>query len=180
MYGTLCALATFPRAAIKARISENSVFGAYMEQEPYIRELVEAYTNSSFKTVLDILSRYSVRPPLLYRLRARRCGTDMDMDVLCAQTRHYADIHLAPHVQELTQLIRNRAVVLYFQPFASIKLDRMSAAFGWTIDEVEQHVVGLIQAGDIQGRVDSQNKVSTYPFLSFPFLSSPYDSSQRD
>ena len=63
MYGTLCALATFPRAAIKARISENSVFGAYMEQEPYIRELVEAYTNSSFKTVLDILSRYSVRAP---------------------------------------------------------------------------------------------------------------------
>jgi COP9 signalosome complex subunit 1 len=56
--------------------------------------------------------------------------------------------------------------VLYFQPFATIRLDRMSAAFGWTVDEVEAQVVGLIQSGDIQGRVDSQNKVL---FIS-PFL----------
>lgn len=34
----------------------------------------------------------------------------------------------------------------------------MSAAFGWTTEEVERHVVALIQSGDIQGRVDSQNK----------------------
>lgn len=74
------------------------------------------------------------------------------------QTRHFADIHLSPHVQELTALIRNSAVVLYFQPFASIKLERMSAAFGWTVEEVEWHVVNLIQAGEIHGRVDSQNK----------------------
>ena len=50
-------------------------------------------------------------------------------------------------------------MVLYFQPFATIKLDRMSAAFGWTIEEVEYHVVNLIQSGNIQARVDSQNKV---------------------
>lgn len=50
-------------------------------------------------------------------------------------------------------------MVLYFQPFATIKLDRMSTAFGWTIEEVEYHVVNLIQSGNIQGRVDSQNKV---------------------
>lgn len=59
-------------------------------------------------------------------------------------------------------------MVLYFQPFATIKLDRMSAAFGWTIEEVEHHVVNLIQSGDIQGRVDSQNKVrGDFYFLSF-------------
>jgi COP9 signalosome complex subunit 1 len=133
IYGTLCALATFPRSAVKSRILENSVFGAYIEQESYIRELIEAYMNSNFKTVLELLSRYS--------------------------TRHYADIHLSPHVHDLTSLIRSSAVVMYFQPFASIKLERMSAAFGWTIEEVEYHVVNLIQAGDIQGRVDSQNKI---------------------
>jgi PCI domain len=75
------------------------------------------------------------------------------------QTRHQIDIHLAPHIFELTNLIRNWAVVLYFQPFATIRLDRMSAAFGWTVDEVEAQVVSLIQSGNIQGRVDSQNKV---------------------
>jgi COP9 signalosome complex subunit 1 len=37
----------------------------------------------------------------------------------------------------------------------------MGQAFGWTVDEVEQQVVGLIQSGQINGRVDSQNKVSS-------------------
>jgi PCI domain len=82
------------------------------------------------------------------------------------QTRHQIDLHLALHVFELTNLIRNWAVVLYFQPFATIRLDRMSAAFGWTVDEVEAQVVSLIQSGNIQGRVDSQNKV-LFSFLSF-------------
>ncbi|TFK28247.1 G protein pathway suppressor 1 [Coprinopsis marcescibilis] len=133
IYNTLCALATFPRASIKTKLLESSTFSLYMEQEPYIRELIQAYLNSNFKTVLELLSKYS--------------------------TRHYVDIHLASHVHDLTNLIRNWAVVLYFQPFATIRLDRMSAAFGWTLEEVEQHVVGLIQSGDIQGRVDSQNKI---------------------
>jgi COP9 signalosome complex subunit 1 len=133
IYGTLCALASLSRPAIKAQLLENSIFGVYIEQEPYVRELVEAYMGSNFKSVLDLLARYS--------------------------TRHYIDIHLASHVHDLTNLIRNCAIVLYFQPFSSIKLERMSAAFGWTVEEVEQHVVALIQSGEIHGRVDSQNKI---------------------
>ncbi|KAJ7628348.1 26S proteasome subunit RPN7-domain-containing protein [Roridomyces roridus] len=133
IYGVLCALASLPRSALKTNILENSTFGVYVEQEPYVRELVEAYLGSNFKTVLELLNRYS--------------------------SRHALDIYLAPHVVELTNLIRNWAVVLYFQPFASIKLDRMSAAFGWTVEEVEEQVVQLIQSGQIQGRVDSQNKI---------------------
>ena len=75
------------------------------------------------------------------------------------QTRHYIDIHLALHVPELTRLIRNVAIVLYFEPFETIRLSRMATAFGWTVDELEREVVGLIQMGKIMGRVDSQNKV---------------------
>lgn len=50
-------------------------------------------------------------------------------------------------MQDLTQLICNSAVVLYFQRFVSTKLDRMSMsdAFDWTIGEVEQNVVDLIR-----------------------------------
>lgn len=129
----LCALATLPRSALKTQILENSTFGVYVEQEPYVRELVEAYLSSNFKTVLELLNRYSAR--------------------------HALDIYLAPHVAALANMIRNWAVVLYFQPFASIKLERMSGAFGWTVGEVEEQVVALIQSGDIHGRVDSQNKV---------------------
>jgi hypothetical protein len=49
--------------------------------------------------------------------------------------------------------------VLYFQPFATIRLERMSAAFGWSVEDTEREVVALIQRGDILGRVDSQNKI---------------------
>jgi len=82
----------------------------------------------------------------------------------CIQTRHYIDIHLAPHVPELTRLIRNVAVILYFEPFETIRLSRMAAAFGWTVDDLEREVVGLIQGGRIMGRVDSQNKVKFRAF----------------
>ncbi|KAJ7829446.1 26S proteasome subunit RPN7-domain-containing protein [Mycena olivaceomarginata] len=133
IYGVLCALATLPRSVLKTQILENSTFGVYVEQEPYVRELVEAYLSSNFKTVLELLNRYSAR--------------------------HALDIYLAPHIAALANMIRNWAVVLYFQPFASIKLERMSGAFGWTVGEVEEQVVALIQSGDIHGRVDSQNKI---------------------
>ena len=36
------------------------MFGAYVEQEPYVRELIEAYMASKFKVVLEVLGRYSV------------------------------------------------------------------------------------------------------------------------
>lgn len=57
------------------------------------------------------------------------------------------------------QLIRSRAVALYFRPFATVKLEKMAAAFGWTIGETECEVVRLIGEGDIKGRVDRLGKV---------------------
>lgn len=75
------------------------------------------------------------------------------------KTRHHLDIHLSGHIQDLSALIRDRALVLYFQPFQSIRLGRMGEAFGMTIEEIEKHIIRLIQSGDIKARVDSQNKV---------------------
>jgi COP9 signalosome complex subunit 1 len=46
--------------AIKGLVLENSVFGACIEQELYIRELIEAYMNSNFKTVLELWSRHGI------------------------------------------------------------------------------------------------------------------------
>ena len=42
----------------------------------------------------------------------------------------------------------------------------MAATFGWTVDELEREVVGLIQMGKIMGRVDSQNKVRFHIYSS--------------
>ena len=61
IYGTLCALASLSRSAIKAQLLRNPVFSAYIEQEPYIRDVIQAYMSSDFKTTLEILVRYSVR-----------------------------------------------------------------------------------------------------------------------
>ncbi|GJJ14718.1 hypothetical protein Clacol_008985 [Clathrus columnatus] len=119
IYGTLCALASLSRSAIRSALVENTSFGVYIEQESYIRELIDAYMSSNFKTVLQILERQS----------------------------------------DLTSLIRDRAIVLYFQPFESIRLTRMGEAFGMTVEEMEKHLVRLIQAGDIKARIDSQNKI---------------------
>ncbi|KAF8713551.1 hypothetical protein AX14_012932 [Amanita brunnescens Koide BX004] len=136
IYGALCALAGMSRGMLKIQLEASKHFSDYLEQEPYVRELLNAYMSSNFKTVLDLLTRYSAR--------------------------HYLDVHLSSHVQQLTNMIRSWAVVLYFQPFKSIRLDRMASAFGWTVEEVEQNVVSLIQSGQIEGRVDSQNKVRNH------------------
>jgi COP9 signalosome complex subunit 1 len=65
-------------------------------------------------------------------------------------------------MKTLMDLIRSHSLVLYFQPFSSIRLERMATAFGWTLERVEQEVVELIQSGAIRGRIDSQNKVCKY------------------
>jgi COP9 signalosome complex subunit 1 len=63
------------------------------------------------------------------------------------------------HLPALTSQIRSRAVVLYFQPFQSIRLDTMSAAFGVDVKTLEFEVVRLIKEGRLNARVDGRNKV---------------------
>lgn len=133
IYGTLCALSSLSRSLVKAQLVDNPTFATYVEQEPYVRELVQAYMASNFKTVLDILSRYSIR--------------------------HNTDIHLSAHIPELTKLIRHVSLILYFQPFETVRLERMAEALGWSVEEVEREVVGLIQNRKIIGRVDSRGKI---------------------
>lgn len=81
------------------------------------------------------------------------------------KSRHSLDIHLSSHIHDLTTLIRDRALVLYFQPFTSVRFSKIASAFGLPESEVEQLVVGLIRSGDIKGRVDSQNKVNSLTSL---------------
>ena len=49
------------RGTLKTQLEGSKHFGDYLEQEPYVRELLNAYTSSNFKTVLELLTRYSVR-----------------------------------------------------------------------------------------------------------------------
>ncbi|KAG8741805.1 hypothetical protein FRC10_002404 [Ceratobasidium sp. 414] len=133
IYGTLSALATLTRSQIKASVVESDTFTYFIEHEPYIREIIDAYTTNNFKVVLDLLDRH--------------------------WARHALDIVLAPHVTALTSLIRDRALILYTTPFASIRLQRLSDAFGLPLSEVETHVVRLVKEGQVKGRVDASEKV---------------------
>lgn len=82
-----------------------------------------------------------------------------ETDYFGSQSRHSLDLHLSHHVNELHRRIRDRALVLYFQPFASVRLDRMAIAFGMELSDMEASVVRLIEEGLIKARIDSQNKV---------------------
>lgn len=99
-----------------------------------MRDIIDAYMASKFRVVLQLLDKYSAR--------------------------HLLDLQLHQHVKALTKMIKDRALVLYFGPFASIRLDSLAEAFGLTPEETEKSVVTLIQEGSIKGRVDSHNKVS--------------------
>ncbi|KAI0252803.1 26S proteasome subunit RPN7-domain-containing protein [Lactifluus subvellereus] len=130
VYATLCALATLGRSELKTRVVEGE--GLAGEGEG-MKELLDFWMASNFRAVLRLLER--------------------------SYARYLLDPLLGPHIASLVALIRSRAIVLYFQPFATIRLERMSAAFGWTVEDTEREVVMLIQRGDIHGRVDSQNKI---------------------
>lgn len=91
---TLCTLATLSRSAIKVQV---------LEQEPYIREMLEAHLSSRFKIVREILDRN-----LASRLR-KYIGSQS------SQKRHARSPLLYHHLAAITQLIRSRAIVLYFQ-----------------------------------------------------------------
>ncbi|KAG1872347.1 hypothetical protein DFJ58DRAFT_741770 [Suillus subalutaceus] len=60
VYGTLCALVSMLRSSIKSQLTGNAVFSAYIEQEPYVRDLTQSYLSSDFKNVLKLLERYSI------------------------------------------------------------------------------------------------------------------------
>ncbi|KZO99166.1 PCI-domain-containing protein [Calocera viscosa TUFC12733] len=133
VYASLCSLATLSRSAVKSLVLEDEKFRVYLEQEPYMRDILEAYMNSKFKTVLELLERHSAR--------------------------HLLDIHLWPHVQHLTTRIRRRAIILHFQPYATVQLSRMAETFGIPVAELEKEVIGLIQDNEIAARLDSTAKV---------------------
>ncbi|EUC61439.1 COP9 signalosome complex subunit 1 [Rhizoctonia solani AG-3 Rhs1AP] len=133
IYGTLAALATLSRSQIKASVVESDTFTYFIEQEPYIREIIDAYTANNFKVVLELLDRHS--------------------------SRHALDIVLAPHINLLTSLIRDRALILYTTPFTSIRLQRLADAFGLSLSDVEAHIVRLVREGQVKGRVDASEKV---------------------
>merc|ERR1712096_138600 len=67
--------------------------------------------------------------------------------------------YLAPHINTLFSMIRNRGLVKYFSPYSSADLSRMATSFNTTVADLENELMKLILDGSIQARIDSHNKV---------------------
>lgn len=124
IYAALCSLATMDRAALKTQVMENSKFRGFLEHEPYVRELLEAFSSAQFKKVGEILDDH--------------------------QARHLLDPYLAPHVQTLRTLLTRRALRQFFTPFDRISISRMAAAFGWTEEQMSEELVACIERGEFR------------------------------
>ena len=62
------------------------------------------------------------------------------------------DIHLHAHVPILLDMIRDRCIVQYFQPYSSVSLEKMGHVFGYdNVDEIEEVVAKLISNGGVDG-----------------------------
>merc|ERR1712096_603823 len=69
------------------------------------------------------------------------------------------DIYLAPHINTLFSMIRNRGLVQYFSPYSSADLSKMANSFNTSVSSLENELMKLILDGSIQARIDSHNKV---------------------
>lgn len=60
LYGTLCALAVFPRPTLKSQVLDRAGFKTLMEHEPHVRELLDAFWACDYKKGLGLLAKHKV------------------------------------------------------------------------------------------------------------------------
>ncbi|KAG0046274.1 hypothetical protein BGZ83_008532 [Gryganskiella cystojenkinii] len=133
VYGGLCALASFSRPELKRMVIDNVGFRQYLELEPHIRDLVHSFYNSNYAVCLDIMDKW--------------------------RNDYLLDIHLHSHIEALYNNIRKKALVQFTSPFLTVDLTKMAKSFATTVPVLEQELVSLIVAGQIEARIDSQQKI---------------------
>mmetsp|Transcript_29356 Transcript_29356/g.56342 ORF Transcript_29356/g.56342 Transcript_29356/m.56342 type:complete len:415 (-) Transcript_29356:242-1486(-) len=133
VYGGLCALASFDRAELKAKVIDNTIFRNFLELVPEVRELIHDFYASKYASCLHYLEE--LRPQLAL------------------------DVHLYDHVERLYEQIRHKALIQYTTPFISVDLSKMAAAFNTTVTGIEGELASLIMDNQIQARIDSHNKI---------------------
>jgi COP9 signalosome complex subunit 1 len=134
LYGILCGMATFSRQQFKRLVIDNANIRPYLEHTPFLKDLIQLYYNSRFLPALQSLEDN--------------------------MTRLRLDIHLAAHVHDLMAKIKDKMVEQYFEPFRSVKIEKMASAFGWNVTALEKTLVRLIEGGSMKARIDKQAQVS--------------------
>lgn len=133
VYGSLCALATYTRQELANHLINSASFKAFSELEPQLRDVINKFYESKYAACLSILQ-------------------DMKNVFLL-------DMYLAPHVERIYRLIRNKALVQYFEPYSSASLYKMAEDFNTSIGDLEREIITLVHDGQIKARIDSHNKI---------------------
>ncbi|KAF9412064.1 COP9 signalosome complex subunit 1 [Podila epigama] len=133
VYGGLCALATFTRTELKTRVIDNVGFRQYLDLEPHIRDLIQGFYNSNYAVCLEIMDKW--------------------------RNDYLLDLHLHSHIETLYTNIRRKALVQFASPFVTVDLTKMAKSFATTVPVLEQELVSLIVSGQIEARIDSQQKI---------------------
>ncbi|CEH17473.1 COP9 signalosome, subunit CSN1 [Ceraceosorus bombacis] len=133
LYTVLSALATFDRRRLKSALVDSAAFAAFLEHSPHSRAILEAFYACDYKGGLQLLQKW--------------------------KTRHDLDIHLGPHVPTLKMMLITRMMQQFLHSFDSVRVSRVGDAFGWTEAQTLPELIGLVQRGEVEGRVDLRRGV---------------------
>ncbi|KAL7078571.1 hypothetical protein ACQ4LE_002163 [Meloidogyne hapla] len=133
IYALICALATFSRTELKEKVLGSPLFRKSLESEPKLIELLQRFCQSQFGICLDILN--DLRDQLLL------------------------NIYLAPHISFLYSLIRQSALIQYFDTYLSSEIGQMAVEFRTSVDQLESELISLIEKGLLKAKIDSYKKV---------------------
>ncbi|KAJ2852394.1 hypothetical protein IWW36_000281 [Coemansia brasiliensis] len=129
LYGTLAGLASLQRDQIKASLLDDALFGQFLDSMPECLTLLQSYHGAKYTDALTHLDKIMS----LCRL----------------------DPVVGPHASTLEQKIRDNIVVLYIQPFMSIRLSSMAEALCFeSAEKLEAILVRMIDSKLIQARID--------------------------
>jgi COP9 signalosome complex subunit 1 len=137
LYIVLCSLTVLDRRELKSTVLDRPNISALLESDTQSRELLESFYACEYKKTLRMLEK----------MKNRIC----------------LDIHLANHYTTLVEAITRRALRQFVQPYDSLRIERLAASMGWDGIQGQQRAVneliGLIQKGDIHGKLDVIDKV---------------------
>ncbi|WVW86576.1 hypothetical protein I302_108626 [Kwoniella bestiolae CBS 10118] len=126
---TFCTLANGDRDQIRRNLLENPSFKSQIgDSNSWLVDLINAFVDASYGEVMKLL--YKSEPILLL------------------------NPFLSPHTTTLLDLIQNRCILQYVQPFSTIKIQTMANSFGLTQDQMLGLVEGLVEGRDIRGKID--------------------------
>ena len=112
---------------------EDSAMKQFLELVPDVREIISDFYHSRYSSCLALMEK--IRGDLML------------------------DMYMNAHVEKLYGMIRSKALIQYFMPFASVQMEMMSQAFSTTVPQLQKELTELIMKKDIKARIDSHNKI---------------------